>query len=622
MTAPTRGRTRGVGGLVRLLCVLLLACAWLQAAAAVQVIRTAESVVTLDDGLTFSGPVQLPYNWDRRHPGHGGTGRFRIVLPPLETDDSLLALHFSRLGNAYEILLDGRLVDRKGDLDRPDSSNHALLPQRVTIPSGLLGTARILEVRIRADVMRRAGVPEVVAGPLHDIEPIHARALRWRVDGSLVVAIFSLLVGAVAFALFLSQRPGSPERDPLFLYAGLAEACWAFRVGIVLIPEPPLPWPLWNALNVMALCAWAWFMLGFCIVVGEWTQRPWARPVLRGFALLVVGGGVAGYGAVAWGMPRLVTLSYASLATVIVPFCIYYAIDAVRRPGRIKGIVAATVALNVIVGLRDFVSFRVTDAFGVDMMMRYSSVLFGTTLLAIVVARFRSASEQSRRLAATLAEEVALKEAELRRSFESIERLAREQARVEERARVLRDLHDGVGAHLSSALRQVQRSEPSQQALHRTLTDALDEMKLSVDSMYLVPGDITGLLAAMRYRLEPRLVSAGIVLAWNVEAVEPLERMDAHALRQVQLVVYAALSNVLQHAKATRLEIACREQDGCVELRIEDDGIGFDASLSSSRGLQWMRDRAASIAGRCDVSATGFGTVVMLRLPRARSLPR
>jgi signal transduction histidine kinase len=58
------------------------------------------------------------------------------------------------------------------------------------------------------------------------------------------------------------------------------------------------------------------------------------------------------------------------------------------------------------------------------------------------------------------------------------------------------------------------------------------------------------LLAALRYRLEPRLAAAGIELEWAVDEVAPVKRLDAQAMRQLQFLLFEAISNVLQHAQA------------------------------------------------------------------------
>jgi two-component system NarL family sensor kinase len=94
-----------------------------------------------------------------------------------------------------------------------------------------------------------------------------------------------------------------------------------------------------------------------------------------------------------------------------------------------------------------------------------------------------------------------------------------------------------------------------------------------------------------------------------------------------------ALTNVAKHAAATRVEIRLRSHDAAVELRVRDDGAGFDAgALARSNrrrlGLAVMRERAALLGGSVTVvSRPGGGTTVAARYPlgtraRARQRPQ
>jgi len=95
--------------------------------------------------------------------------------------------------------------------------------------------------------------------------------------------------------------------------------------------------------------------------------------------------------------------------------------------------------------------------------------------------------------------------------------------------------------------------------------------------MNLSPGDITALLANLRYRLEPRFKASDIELQWDVDLLPPLAWLDDKAMRHLQFMVFEALSNVLQHAHATQLRIELRATpQGGARLRVLDNGCGFE----------------------------------------------
>lgn len=206
-------------------------------------------------------------------------------------------------------------------------------------------------------------------------------------------------------------------------------------------------------------------------------------------------------------------------------------------------------------------------------------------------------------------------------SRKALELLARSQERMAERTRILRNMHDGVGAHISSAMHQLQadgvgQSIAARDEVLRTLRDGLDHLKLSIDAIHLAPGDVTALLANMRYRMGPRFVGMGIDLQWDVDLLPMCEQLDASAMSELQFILFEALSNVLQHAKARvlRVEGHLAAATGQVFVRLIDDGCGFNTEVGARNGLANMRERARSIGAQLQVSSAPGHTVVEIQI--------
>lgn len=219
-------------------------------------------------------------------------------------------------------------------------------------------------------------------------------------------------------------------------------------------------------------------------------------------------------------------------------------------------------------------------------------------------------------------------------SRKELERLARRQERQAERGRILRNMHDGVGSHISSAMRQLQGERArgdrrDRNAVLLTLRDALDQLKLSIDAIHLASGDVTALLANMRYRLGPRFAGMGIELQWDVDLLPLCQSLDASAMSELQFMLFEALSNVLQHARARVLRIeghvgrsaaAAASPAGDepsadrVFVRVIDDGRGFDPALGLRNGLVTMRERASAIGAQLLISSEPGKTVVEIQL--------
>jgi signal transduction histidine kinase len=291
-----------------------------------------------------------------------------------------------------------------------------------------------------------------------------------------------------------------------------------------------------------------------------------------------------------------------------------YLVAALRAPSTARLLVGIAGAINVAVGVRDWVAVRVSGDYAASTWIRYSSVLFGLALGYIVVTRFRGASVQARDLMATLSARISQKEQELSQSYARVGQLARDQERTAERTRILRDMHDGVGSHISSAIRQLESGRADHEQVLQTLRDSLDQLKLSIDAMNLAPGDVTALLAGLRYRLEPRFAACDVELLWHVDELPAVPGFDAPAMRHLQFMVFEALSNVLQHAQARVLRIEARATGAGTRLKIIDDGRGFDVGRPLRKGLASMHERALAIGAKLSLQSEPGRTVVDILL--------
>lgn len=604
--------------------LLLMACA-AQAGNHVLTLSQAHSE-TLLDGVVSKGDVQLPYHWDKLHPGRRGFVSFIVRFDLAEVSAEPYGLYISRIGNAYEVRLNGVLLERNGDMVAFNGADYVKAPRYFAFPAKSVLLHNTIEVRIRADIGRRAVLTPMVFGPAAEVEPMYENDYHWRVTGSLVVAVVSLLVALIAFALWLTQvdasQSGWARRDPLYFYAGIAELFWTVRVSDALVEVPPLPWVAWGTLVVLSAAIWAMGMALFSAQVAGWSRLRSAVWLWRWLVLLLALGIPVGFAALGLGYPVALTAWYAAGSVTFVVFVAVFVWKSLRSGVMAHKVMAIVLMFNALMGMRDMVAFRLMSTYGTNTLQRYSSILFGLTLGYIVLMRFRSVTESAQQLMGSLAARVADKERELKSSFEQLEAMAREQERTLERTRILRDMHDGVGSHISAAIRQLQSGQTSNELVLLTLRDSLDQLKLSIDAMNLIPGDIAALLANVRYRLSPRFTAMQLEFQWAVEELPTLAHLDAAAMRQLQFIVFEVLSNVMQHAQATTLRIAAAVEPSiyvpaqtylCV--RMEDNGIGFDVQGSGKRGLATMAERAKAIGARLALSSQPGATVVELRFP-------
>jgi hypothetical protein len=153
------------------------------------------------------------------------------------------------------------------------------------------------------------------------------------------------------------------------------------------------------------------------------------------------------------------------------------------------------------------------------------------------------------------------------------------------------------------------------------LRDSIDDLRTVIDSLDPIDHDLVAVLASLRFRLEDRLVAAGIWLEWTMHDLPELKWMSSPEALHVMRIVQEVLANVIKHASASHLHLIATQQGNEVEIRIDDNGKGFDpVTTVPGRGMKSLRKRTSELGGRLDFqTAHPQGTSVRLRLPIERS---
>jgi signal transduction histidine kinase len=211
-------------------------------------------------------------------------------------------------------------------------------------------------------------------------------------------------------------------------------------------------------------------------------------------------------------------------------------------------------------------------------------------------------------------------------------------AREEERRRLRRDLHDGLGPELASMTLQAEaardclpeeptRSDALLAELIGQLQAATAEIRRLVYELRPPALDDLGLVAALR-TLAARYDHGGPPgLRITVAAPEPLAPLPAAVEVATYRICQEALTNVVRHAAARQcsLRLARTDTDGrdaALVVEIRDDGRGLAAEQRAGVGLASMRERAAELGGRCLIEPVpAGGTRVLAMLPLAALPP-
>jgi signal transduction histidine kinase len=198
-------------------------------------------------------------------------------------------------------------------------------------------------------------------------------------------------------------------------------------------------------------------------------------------------------------------------------------------------------------------------------------------------------------------------------------------AREEERRRLRRDLHDGLGPRLATlslkadaARNYLARDQPASERLllelKQELQDAIGEIRQIAHNLRPPALDQLGLVSALR-EYAGQVSGNGLRVA--VAAPEPLPLLPAAVEVAAYRIAQEALANVVRHAGASRCQVTL-SLDGGLWLVIRDDGRGLPAEPGLGVGLASMRERAAELGGSLQLtSIPGGGAELRAFLPFA-----
>jgi signal transduction histidine kinase len=207
------------------------------------------------------------------------------------------------------------------------------------------------------------------------------------------------------------------------------------------------------------------------------------------------------------------------------------------------------------------------------------------------------------------------REREILRNMDEIQRSERVALLLEERSRIMRDMHDGIGGQLLGLILQARSRKLSEEALIGGLEQSLDDLRMVVDSLEQGEGSLTGALGAFRARIEPRCEAAGVALEWAIDDVGATPHVGPDKTLQIYRILSEACTNALKHGATKRITVSMQRRGALIEIALADDGGGFDAAASPhGRGLANMRARAHRIGAALELQSNAIGTRVALTL--------
>ncbi|MGD9816163.1 MAG: sensor histidine kinase [Hyphomonadaceae bacterium] len=535
--------------------------------------------------------------------------------------------------SAYDnalLYLEGELVAGFGRSEGPPP-NMGRRPQLLRLPPSLVREGAILDITVQRAVGFGYFRPFFV-GEYNALYRSFNALTFLRQD----LPLFNAGIGAFVAAFCFCAAPLFGARGLMLSLAGLG-ASWTFQHVGLFLNDPP-----WGVIANTGLYFWGflgacvcmpWFFIEWTSVFSRATPRrgpifafaldPWDAPARRELAvaciaILAVGGALIG-----WRLSFDPAIAFQDANRIIgwlglfaMAFSLVRIVAFYLRPGSRDPIAASAFVFVVLAAIADISMVRFLRTTGV--FLGAAVTFFPLALLLSLAFRARGIFEAATATAEKLNGLVADREREIVRNHEEIRRNERAAMLLEERSRIMRDMHDGIGGQLIGLILQARSKKLSGDALVAGLEQSLDDLRMVVDSLEQGEGSLTGALGAFRARIEPRCEAAGVELAWEINDVGETPGIGPDKTLQIYRVLLEACTNALKHSGATRLIVSLRRRGEVIEISVADNGKGFSAGVgagSGGRGLANMEARAQRIGATLELHSEPDATIVALKLP-------
>jgi signal transduction histidine kinase len=514
---------------------------------------------------------------------------------------------------AGAVWLNGTPISRDASLVEPltrawNTPRYWLLAAPVLRP----GAANTLLIRVSGLSAYQAGLGPVTVGAPAAVWPQYERERAIRRDLQMLGLAISGVV-AVFFGVLWALR----RRETAYGWFALMSFLW---VVFALNQVVTSPWPFastdgWQAFSTSLLMA---FSCSFVLFVLRFCERRMPR-LEAGLALLAGACWLDLWLAApaAMGLHRgLWTVAAIMLSTLAGGGYLVYTV-LVRTPRLFA--LAPFVLVGCMAGVHDLLVFLQI----VDSNVYYSamtSYLLVLGMALVLAGRFVQSLQRIENFNTELVGEVEAARTELANTLAQRHALELAHARIGERVNLASDLHDGLGGMLVGSIATLEQAPDSHSApqLLAMLKSLRDDLRLIIDATGRDDGprNFSELLAPLRHRTTQLLDANGIDCHWQVEGLDGLDLTSSQSLELLRFL-QEALTNVLKHSGAKRVDVSVLHKGGALLLAVQDNGRGFApiaAEQASGTGLRNLRTRARRLGSALQLESAPGKTRLALQL--------
>ncbi len=536
------------------------------------------------------------------------TFTFRVSIPQVDFQGSAALFIPAIEPNARVFLRDLEIYsthtsEAKNFLD----SVNTLQPHLIKLPSPLFqNNAKSVDIKILGRPGESVGMSNIWYGSYDDL----LQNYRWQYYvkwiGSLVMVVVYLLTGVAAFLFWRSDRT---YLSPAWFSGYCLTASAAMFMGLASY-SPIYSWPLYLHIAIFIVGLSAIFLVQFVL------EKINTRSRRTDIALICIAGLFVLSGLVMY--ESRLPFRYALFVDVVCLLMGTYAvfmllIKTIRQPDVLNWVLLGGVTLSFLLGLHSVAVGWWPDFYAESYSMQFTPLPLTITMGWVVIRRYARMRLRTEALNKRLQRRVSRREQELKEAFSKLSVLQREETINEERQRVMRDIHDGLGTQLISTLKLARNGKLTSHEMQGALQQCVDELRFSIESLKPTANELNTVLANYRYQLQPRLQALGIQLDWANQDM-PANAFSPSEILQIIRILNEAIANTLKHASATLISITgTHSKNNLYTLKICDNGLGFEVeNQSGGEGINSMQQRANKIGALLRLNSSSSGTCIDL----------
>ena len=555
-------------------------------------------------------PVDLPDLYTAKKLGII-EGWYVIPIPPQISvlQNQKLSIYIPFLGHNVEVFINNQWLGNGGGMQSPidRNTNYPLIfsfdKQQLRVDNNKI------YIHLKSTHPEWMYLGKVYLGSEELLRPIYNKQKILRINLIIFTTIALVFTSVFTMLLWILRR-----KDTYYLWYSVAELLWAAHDTNLFLKKVPFSDLVWEAFIPLSF---GWSILCFVFFIHRYIED-YNKKIDR---FILISGITLSIPFFLLDLSEIIFYGY-KIWFIFMIFIGFYILSFMLKTYRktknqnILLMIFATL-ITLFFGIHDLLVVTTVLPLSSPYILYLAASLVILIISSILLRRFVESLNIVEYYNEELQQQVKQKTQELKQENKRNQKLQKQQILSEERERIMRDIHDGIGGQLVTTLAAIDNPDMTIKGVKNSLKLALQDLRMVIDSLDGDEQDITTILGTLRMRLGYLLKKADIKLVWKVQDLPMLETFGPEKSLSTMRIIQEAITNVIKHSNATILTISTYTKDQHGEIlaivEVADNGCGMTHTSSLGRGLNNMKQRAQRMDALLEVkNESNKGMAILL----------